>query len=104
LFLQCLGIYSNKIITKRRKKEIFLNVDIVTKIRDNFFWRVLKFLQRKHVLPPPFVLSNQFIVYDSEDKAEALPTFSLSLLANFTSPFSTVVNDYVAQLDVGTIH
>jgi len=47
LFLQCLGKYSNTIITKRRKKEIFLNVDIIIKIRDNFFLARIKILAAK---------------------------------------------------------
>jgi len=63
------------------------------KTRDNSLWLVLKSLQR--VPSPPFVLSDQSLVYDPKNKAETLATYFHSVHLQTSNLTSAAVNDYV---------
>jgi len=74
----------------------------IAKTKNNSLWRVLRLIQRKRVPSPPFILSDQSIIFYSKTKADTLAECFHSIdlqVTNLTSPHLSMVNDYVAQLD-----
>jgi len=101
LFRNILNNYIKAILIKCRNKH-WANKLKILDIKDRSLWKTLKFLQRKRVPSPPFVLSDQTIIYNLIEKAEALAKNFHSVYnhaANLTSPHNPVVDDYIARLD-----
>jgi len=74
----------------------------ILNVKNNSLWNTLKSISRKRNIPPPLILPNQDVIYEPEQKAEAIAkNFHLvySYAALLTSPFNQMVNDYITQLN-----